>query len=240
MRQAERAARELRDHVDTLITIPNQRLLSFVEQQDAAPRVLQDRRRRAAAGDAGHLGPDQLPGRDQPRLRGRQEDHVGHGPGADGDGDGGRGEPRRPRGAGGDLLAAPRGRLDRGRARHPDEHHGRDRPDALRGQRGGRDHPPGGRPRGGDPLRLRPRRVDGAAPSRSPSSRRDSTAPTSRTSLRPRRSTRAGRAAARPPPFLRGDDSGGFGPNASSTRTTSTSRRCCAARWTETSSRSDD
>jgi cell division protein FtsZ len=31
MRQAERAARELRDHVDTLITIPNQRLLSFVE-----------------------------------------------------------------------------------------------------------------------------------------------------------------------------------------------------------------
>ncbi|MGH9365273.1 MAG: cell division protein FtsZ [Thermoanaerobaculia bacterium] len=31
MRQAERAARELRDHVDTLITIPNQQLLSFVE-----------------------------------------------------------------------------------------------------------------------------------------------------------------------------------------------------------------
>ena len=32
MRQAERAARELREHVDTLITIPNQRLLSFVER----------------------------------------------------------------------------------------------------------------------------------------------------------------------------------------------------------------
>lgn len=31
MRQAERASREFRDHVDTLITIPNQRLLSFVE-----------------------------------------------------------------------------------------------------------------------------------------------------------------------------------------------------------------
>lgn len=31
MRQAERSARDLRDHVDTLITIPNQRLLSFVE-----------------------------------------------------------------------------------------------------------------------------------------------------------------------------------------------------------------
>ena len=32
MRQAERAARELREHVDTLITIPNQRLLSFIER----------------------------------------------------------------------------------------------------------------------------------------------------------------------------------------------------------------
>lgn len=32
MRQAERAARDLREHVDTLITIPNQRLLSFVER----------------------------------------------------------------------------------------------------------------------------------------------------------------------------------------------------------------
>ncbi|HEY7368275.1 MAG TPA: cell division protein FtsZ [Thermoanaerobaculia bacterium] len=32
MRQADRAARDLRDHVDTLITIPNQRLLSFVEK----------------------------------------------------------------------------------------------------------------------------------------------------------------------------------------------------------------
>ncbi len=32
MRQAERASRELRDHVDTLITIPNQRLLAFVER----------------------------------------------------------------------------------------------------------------------------------------------------------------------------------------------------------------
>ncbi|HYK40781.1 MAG TPA: cell division protein FtsZ [Thermoanaerobaculia bacterium] len=33
MRQAERAAKELREHVDTLITIPNQRLLSFVENK---------------------------------------------------------------------------------------------------------------------------------------------------------------------------------------------------------------
>ena len=117
MRQAERAARELRDHVDTLITIPNQRLLSFVEQNTPLERGLQDRRRRAAAGDPGHLGPDQLPGRDQPRLRRRQEDHVRHGPRPDGHGDRRGGEPRRPRRTGGDQLAAARGRVDRGGAR---------------------------------------------------------------------------------------------------------------------------
>ncbi|HMK74024.1 MAG TPA: cell division protein FtsZ, partial [Myxococcaceae bacterium] len=33
MRQAERAARELRDHVDTLITIPNQHLLKIAEKR---------------------------------------------------------------------------------------------------------------------------------------------------------------------------------------------------------------
>src|SRR4029079_13135857 len=32
MKQAERGMRDLRDHVDTLITVPNQRLLSFVER----------------------------------------------------------------------------------------------------------------------------------------------------------------------------------------------------------------
>src|SRR5580765_8488477 len=53
MRQAERAARELRDHVDTLITIPNQRLLSFVEQHtplDEAFKTADDVLRQAIQG----------------------------------------------------------------------------------------------------------------------------------------------------------------------------------------------
>ena len=54
--------------------------------QHAAAGIVQDRRRRAASGDPGHLGPHQLPRRDQPRLRRRPQDHVGHGPRADGHG----------------------------------------------------------------------------------------------------------------------------------------------------------
>src|SRR5512141_791549 len=53
MRQAERAARELRDHVDTLITIPNQRLLSFVEQHTPLPesfKIADDVLRQAVQG----------------------------------------------------------------------------------------------------------------------------------------------------------------------------------------------
>jgi len=53
MRQAERAARELRDHVDTLITVPNQRLLSFVERDTThleAFRIADDILRQAIQG----------------------------------------------------------------------------------------------------------------------------------------------------------------------------------------------
>ena len=46
---------------------------------DLAQRRLHQRRRRAAAGDSGHFGPDPGAGADQPRLRRRQDDHVRHG-----------------------------------------------------------------------------------------------------------------------------------------------------------------
>ena len=51
---------------------------------DAADRGVRDRRRRAAAGDSGHLGSDPRAGADQPRLRRREDDHVGHGARDDG------------------------------------------------------------------------------------------------------------------------------------------------------------
>ena len=82
--QAERGLEALRDCVDTVITIPNERLLAIIDRDDAADRRVRDRRRRAAAGDPGHLGPDPGAGPDQPRLRRREDDHVRHGPGDDG------------------------------------------------------------------------------------------------------------------------------------------------------------
>ena len=53
MRQAEKGLRELRDHVDTLITVPNQRLLSFVEKDTThleAFRIADDILRQAIQG----------------------------------------------------------------------------------------------------------------------------------------------------------------------------------------------
>ena len=57
--------------VDTLITIPNDKLLHYVEQGDFARRGVPDRGRHPAPGGPGHLGPDHGAGRDQPRLRRR-------------------------------------------------------------------------------------------------------------------------------------------------------------------------
>ena len=56
--QAERGLDELRECVDTVITIPNERLLATIAAHDVARRRVHDGRRRAAAGDPGHLGPD--------------------------------------------------------------------------------------------------------------------------------------------------------------------------------------
>ena len=56
--QAERGLEELRDCVDTVITIPNERLLATIAAHDVAQRRVHHRRRRAAAGDPGDLGPD--------------------------------------------------------------------------------------------------------------------------------------------------------------------------------------
>jgi cell division protein FtsZ len=53
MKQAERGMRDMRDHVDTLITVPNQRLLSFVERDTThleAFRIADDILRQAIQG----------------------------------------------------------------------------------------------------------------------------------------------------------------------------------------------
>ena len=91
--QADRGLAALRECVDTIITIPNERLLTIVDRGDDAARGVRDGGRRAAAGDSGHLGSDPRAGADQPGLRRREDDHVGHGHRDDGHGHHVRREP---------------------------------------------------------------------------------------------------------------------------------------------------
>ena len=135
--QAERGLEALRDCVDTVITIPNERLLSIIDRTTPLHRRVRDRRRRAAAGDSGHLGPDPRARADQPRLRRREDDHVGHGRGDDGHRRSPKAQDRaieaaQPR----DLEPAARGRVGERRARRDHQRHRRPRPVAGRSERG--------------------------------------------------------------------------------------------------------
>ena len=56
MSQAEEGMREMKNAVDTPITIPNQRLLSVASRETLAPRILSEGRRRPAAGGTRHFG----------------------------------------------------------------------------------------------------------------------------------------------------------------------------------------
>ena len=74
--QAEEGIDALADEVDTLIVVPNDRLLDVLDQQHLDGRGLPGRRRRPAPGRPGHLRPGHAAGPDQPRLRRRAHDHV--------------------------------------------------------------------------------------------------------------------------------------------------------------------
>ena len=112
--------------------------------QDVADRRVLAGRRRAAAGDSGHLGPDPRARADQPRLRRRQDDHVGHGRRDDGHRHRRRREPGDAGGAEGDLEPAARGRLGERRARRDHQRHRRAGPVADGSERGVVRHPGGG------------------------------------------------------------------------------------------------
>ena len=159
-RQAQEGIDRLREMVDTLIVIPNEKLLSIVERRTSDPRRLPRGRQRPAPGRPGHHRPDHDPRPDQPRLRRRPRDHGRRRLRADGHRLVGRREPRLRGRQGGDLLAAAGG-VRRGRHRHPAQHHRRQGPRAVRGQRG----------RGADPLgRRRRTRTSSSAPSSTRSS----------------------------------------------------------------------
>ena len=55
MRQAEQGIAEMRKHVDTMIVVPNERLLAVVGKGIPVPGRAQEGGRSAAARHAGHL-----------------------------------------------------------------------------------------------------------------------------------------------------------------------------------------
>ena len=162
--QAERGLEELRECVDTVITIPNERLLATIARDDVAQRRVHERRRRAAAGDSGHLGSDPRARADQPRLRRREDDHGGHGARDHGH----RRTPRartRAMEAANAAISSPllEDASVKGARGVIINVTGGPRPLAHRGERGVRDHP-GGRARGRQHhLRRRRRSEDGRA-----------------------------------------------------------------------------
>ena len=83
-RQAQEGIDRLREMVDTLIVIPNEKLLSHRRAPHEHPRRLPRGRQRPAPGRPGHHRPDHDPRPDQPRLRRRARDHAGRRLGADG------------------------------------------------------------------------------------------------------------------------------------------------------------
>ena len=74
--QAESGIEELRDEVDTLIVIPNDRLLSICDRNVSVIDAFKQRRPGAAVRCPGHHRPDHHARPDQPRLRRREVGHV--------------------------------------------------------------------------------------------------------------------------------------------------------------------
>ncbi len=159
-RQASDGIQSLRDKVDTLIVIPNDRLLQVVERRTSvieAFKVADDVLRQGVQGITDLITVPGLINLDFADVRTIMKDA---GSALMGIGVAGRREPRRRGGAGGGQLAAPRGQR-RGRPRHPAQHHRRQRPRALRDQRGRRDHQQRRRRRLQHHLRRRHRPVAG-------------------------------------------------------------------------------
>ena len=141
---AEAGLEALRECVDTVITIPNERLLTIIDRRTSMTDAFTPGRRRAAAGDSGHLGPDPRARADQPRLRRRQDDHVRHGRGDDGHRHRRRRRPGDGGGAEGGVEPAARGQLGQRRARRDHQRDRRAGPVADGGERGVVRHPGGG------------------------------------------------------------------------------------------------
>ena len=138
MRKAEDGIARLREVVDTLIVIPNEKLLAIVERRTSMLDAFREADNVLRQGVQGITDLITDPRPHQPRLRRRPHDHVRRRLGAHGHRHGRRRDARRGRRQGRDRQPAARG-VRRGRHRHPAEHHRRQGHRPLRGQRGRRD-----------------------------------------------------------------------------------------------------
>ena len=158
--QAEQGIESLRDKLETLIVIENDRLLQVVEKQTSvvdAFRQADDVLRQGVQGITDLITVPGLVNLDFADVRTIMQRG---GIGADGHRLGERRQPRgrsRPRGR---VVAAARV-VDRGRDRDPAQHHGRPRRRPVRGQRSGRGRDERSRRERERHLRCRDRRRDG-------------------------------------------------------------------------------
>ena len=133
--QAEVGIERLRGEVDTLIVIPNDRLLSISDRQVSVLDAFKAADQVLLSGVQGITDLITTPGPDQPGLRRRQVGHVRRGLRAHGHRLVARRRPRGGSSGDGDLEPAARGE-HRWRARRAAFHPGRLRPRSVRDQRG--------------------------------------------------------------------------------------------------------
>ena len=152
MQIAENGIAELEAKVDTLITIPNERILQVIEKQTPLNEAFAYADDVLAPRHSRHQRSDHAARAHQSRLRRRQDDHDRRGLGDDGNR---RRHGRAPRGrrrAKGDRLAAARDHHRR-RARRDLQHHRRPGHGDVRSQRSGRNDQPRRRSGRADHLR---------------------------------------------------------------------------------------
>ena len=160
MRQAEEGIQRLREVVDTLIVIPNEKLLAIVERRTTILEAFREADNVLRQGVQGITDLITIPGLINLDFADVRTIMADAGSALMGIGTVRRREPRGRRGEGRDLQPAARG-VRRGRHRHPAQHHRRPRPRPVRDQRGGRDRPGRRRRQREHHLRLGHRRVAG-------------------------------------------------------------------------------
>ncbi len=218
-RQATEGIERLREVVDTLIVIPNEKLLAVVERRTSMLDAFREADNVLRQGVQGITDLITIPG--LINLDFADVRTIMHDAGSALMGIGTAGGESRcgRRREGRDLLAAAR-RVRRRRDRHPAEHHRRQGPRPVRGQRRRRDHPERRRPEREHHLRRGDRRGDGRRGARDRDRHR--LRPSSGLARRPpREPRRRARTAAR-------GSTTASAPRWRSPTTTSTSRRSCA------------